>query len=130
MAKPPMSAIVSPDAALQNPYPYVFVHGDGTIRELHATEMTYLQTPFSPFDGGRPYIKRAYQSRNAFGSIEGFCLRSEIPAGLVIAPPQDANPNPPLTKANLVELLRQKTSGFAITERTDGTVSMKRRETP
>jgi hypothetical protein len=78
--------VVSQQAAKQHPYPYVFVHDDGTARELRPDEKTYLEEPFLPLDGGRPAIKETYTSKNGWGSIRGFCRRSLIPEELEILP--------------------------------------------
>ena len=126
MAAQQMLAVVNAKAASQTPYPYVFVNEDGSVRELHPTERKYLETPFLPYDGGRPYIKKNYESTNGWKSRRGFCLRSKIPDGLLIADAPNDNPNPPMSKAELIESLRKKMSGFEITEQPDGTVIAKR----
>jgi hypothetical protein len=123
MPTKPMYVVVDTAAASLEPYPYVFVEDDGSVRELHSEERKYLETPFSPFDGGRPYIKEDYQSRDGWKSIKGFCPRVKIPDGVRIAAAPDKNPNPNLSKAELSKLLREK--GFEITEQTGGTVIAK-----
>ena len=40
-----------------DPYPYVYVLADGSARDLHADERTYLETEFQGGDGAMPYIK-------------------------------------------------------------------------
>ena len=124
-AKPtnPMYVVVDTAAASLEPYPYVFVENDGSVRELHLEERKYLETPFSPFDGGRPYIKEDYESRDGWKSIKGFCPRAKIPDGMLIAGAPNNNPNPNLSKAELSKLLQEK--GFVITEQTGGTVKAK-----
>lgn len=129
MTTKPMFAVVDSAAALQKPYPYVFVNKDGSVRELHPEERKYLETPFPPFDGGRPYVKMDYESRDGWKSVEGFCLRSKIPKGLVIADAPNNNPRPPMSqvsKADLIESLQRKLNGFEVTEQPDGTVLAKR----
>jgi hypothetical protein len=127
MARNPVSAaVVSPTAALQKLYPYVFVNGDRSVRELHSEERKYLETPFSPFDGARPYIKQDYDSRNGWKSLEGFCPRAKIPNGLVIADAPSDNPMPPMSKGDIIESLRKKATGFDVTEQPDGTVTIRR----
>jgi hypothetical protein len=128
MAKNPMSlVVVSPTAALQKPYPYVFVTKDGSVRELHPEERKYLETLFSPFDGARPYIKQDFDSVDGWKSVQGFCLRSKIPNGLVVAGAPSDNPMPPMSKADIIESLRKKASGLDVTEQADGTVVAKRK---
>jgi hypothetical protein len=123
MATKPMYVVVDTAAASLEPYPYVFVEDDGSVRELHSEERKYLETPFSPFDGGRPYTKEDYRSRDGWKSIKGFCLRAKIPDGMHIAAAPNSNPNPNLAKAHLGKLLQEK--GFEITEQTGGTVKAK-----
>jgi hypothetical protein len=40
---------------------FVYVHDDGSARELTTHEAEYLATAFDPADGGRPYIKTRYR---------------------------------------------------------------------
>jgi hypothetical protein len=128
MAKNPSSVVVvSPTAALQTPYPYVFVTRDGSARELHPEERKYLETPFSPFDGARPYIKQDFDSLDGWNSVAGFCLRSKMPNGLVVAGAPRDNPMPPVSKADIVDSLRKKAAGFDVSEHPDGTVVAKRK---
>ena len=123
MPTKPTYVVVDTAAASIEPYPYVFVENDGSVRELHSEEQKYLETPFSPFDGGRPYTKEDYESRDGWKSIKGFCLRTKIPDGRGIAGAPSNNPNPNLSKAELSKLLQEK--GFEITEQTGGTVKAK-----
>ena len=123
MPTKPMYVVVDTAAASIEPYPYVFVENDGSVRELHSEERKYLETPFSPFDGGRPYTKEDYESRDGWKSIKGFCPRAKIPDGMLIAGAPNNNPNPNLSKAELSKLLQEK--GFVITEQTGGTVKAK-----
>ena len=96
-------AVVTPAEAGQSPYPFVHVNGDGTIRELHQAEREYLQTPFSPFDGGRPYVKSSFDARDGWGSVEGFCLRSYVPRGVPIASAPTDDPNPPMSETEQID---------------------------
>lgn len=90
-----MMAVVSDAAASQHPYPFVFVNADGSARELHPAERGYLETPFAGSDGGRPYVKSKYDSRDGWGSIAGFLPRLELPEHLSIgaAPADDPSPH-------------------------------------
>ena len=86
MTEPKKFTVVSPGEAKQNPYPYVHVNHDGSVRELSPDEKAFLETPFLPGDGGRPAIKSSYESKNGWKSIMGFCKREFIPAHLEIQP--------------------------------------------
>jgi hypothetical protein len=57
----------------------VYILEDGTYRELSADERSYLETPFHPADGGRPYVKTDYSSRTPAGRISGFLHRRDLP---------------------------------------------------
>lgn len=124
--KPESVPVVSETAALQKPYPYVFVNNDGSVRELHSEERKFLETPFSPFDGARPYIKLDFDSRDGWKSVQGFCLRSKIPNGVAIADAPSDNPMPRMSKGDIIESLRKKASGFDVTEQPDGTATVRR----
>ena len=39
-------SIVPEEQSKLDPYPFVFVEDDGSVRELHAAERLYLETPF------------------------------------------------------------------------------------
>jgi hypothetical protein len=65
---------------------FVYVHDDGSARELTANEAEYLATPFDPTDGGRPYIKAHYNTRTPTGSLRGFLERSELPGHIRLQP--------------------------------------------
>jgi hypothetical protein len=65
--------------ATQHPYPYVQVESDGVIRELSDDEREYLETPFYPSDGARPFVKPNYEWRNALGDMAGFLARDNVP---------------------------------------------------
>ena len=91
----PTFVVVSQEAARQNPYPYVHVNDEGTVRELYPKERSFLETPFTPGDSGRPAIKSSYHSKNGWGSIRGFCKRDRIPTDIEILPA----PGPPSSAA-------------------------------
>jgi hypothetical protein len=80
------------ESAIKEPYPYVFIEENGSVRELHLRERRFFETPMEPTDGSAPYIKRSYQYRNSFGSFRGYCLRTRIPSHLVIQPPPEKDP--------------------------------------
>jgi hypothetical protein len=121
-------AIVSPTEAQQTPYPYIFVNDDGTVRELHQAERNYLQEAFAPSDGARPYVKTSFDDRNGWGSPKGFCHRSKVPPNLPIAAAPAEDPNPPMTRAEHIAWLKEKTVGFEVTEGPGGTIHAKRLE--
>ncbi len=85
-------AEVSEREAKLVPYMYVYVNDDGSARELSPSERAYLETPFHPFDSGRPYVKSSYDKKDGRGRLSGFCLRTQIPSNIEIAdaPPEDS----------------------------------------
>jgi len=83
--------VVTKGEAKQKPYPYVWVDEVGNVRELSPHEKVFLETPFSPGDGGAPSTKSDYQQKNGWGNLRGFCRRSKIPEGIKIQP-YDKNP--------------------------------------
>ena len=112
-------AIVAKNRSRVDPYPYVYVNADGGARELHPDERNYLETPFQPGDGNRPYVKRSYSQRNGWGEIAGFLGRSQLPSGIVIQAAPAENPSKPLTRSDQIQFLRDK--GLVVTENADGT---------
>ncbi len=72
-------AIVSAAESNRIPYPYVYVTAPGFFRELTADEREYLQTPFHPADGARPYVKNRYEDLTPDGRIIGFLRRDKLP---------------------------------------------------
>jgi hypothetical protein len=91
--KPLLFAIVSQDEAKSIPYPYVYIEKDGTVRELHTSERKYLETPYYPTDGARPYVKRFFDQKNDVGDIRGFLTRSKTPSGILIHEPPTHDPS-------------------------------------
>jgi hypothetical protein len=120
-------AVVPQDKAKSIPYPIVFVEDDGTVRELHQSERAYLETPFDPTDGARPFVKSSYKKKDGWGSTEGFCLRSKIPSNISIgeAPLEDPSEN---TKERFLakQIKFAKENGFEIIEEADGRVITRR----
>ena len=128
MSHPEPDPIVSAAEAAQSPYPFVRVNDDGTVRELHEAERRYLEEPFFPWDGGRPYFKFAFDSRDGWGSIAGFCRRSFIPAHLPIAPAPAKDPTA-RSRAEYIAWLKEKFSDWEVTETPNG-VSLTRVRSP
>ena len=108
-----------PDA---EPYPYVYVNADGSARELHAGERTYLETEFTGGDGAMPYIKSDYEERDGWGEITGYLLRSELPAGVAIAGAPAEDPSKPLSQEEMIASLRAK--GGEVIENADGSYTI------
>ena len=65
---------------------FVHVADDGSARELTGDEAEYLATVFDATDGGRPYVKKRYDSRTPDGRLRGFLPRSEVPPHVTIQP--------------------------------------------
>jgi hypothetical protein len=90
----------------------VFVNEDGSVRELTEADKEYVDTEFSPFDGARPYVKSCYSDRTAFGRLQGYLPRSEVPDGVPIGPaPARVSPQPqsPSEVADsIVDLVRRQ----------------------
>jgi hypothetical protein len=117
-------AVVKKGDSRVDPYPYVYVNADGSARELHPEERDYLETPFQPGDGGRPYIKRSYSQKNGWGEVAGFLRRSQLPEEFVIQVAPAENPSKPLTRADQIQFLRDK--GMVVTENADGTFTVQK----
>ena len=115
--------MVSSSDAARIPYPWVYVNLDGTVRELHPKEREYLQTPFHPTDGARPYIKLKYHDKNGWGEIQGFCQRSAIPQQLPVADAPSESPIKTMTGIEFVNALRERA---AILRPTTSTTPVKR----
>lgn len=67
-------------------FKFVYVNQDGSVREVSPAERAYLSEEFTPADGGQPYIKSRYKSRDGWGSQSGFILRRRVPAKIQILP--------------------------------------------
>ncbi len=120
-------AIVSEDDAKAVPYPFVYVNDDGTVRELHQTERTFLETHFRPDDGARPYIKDSFTQTDGWGSLDGFCRRSNIPANIDIAEAPDEDPTESKKEILMENQLRfAKENGLEVVENADGTLTLHR----
>lgn len=121
-------AVVPAVGVAQDPYPYAFVNDDETARELDAAEREYLEQPFIPSDGGRPYVKSTFEARDSWGSLKGFLHRSKLPDNLVVAPVPANNSHPPMSKADYVAFMKEKALQFGreVIEKLDGSVKIKR----
>lgn len=119
--------IVSADEAKSNPYPYVYVNEDGSVRELHASERAELEKPYSPLDGGQPYVKYTYEQRNGMKRLEGFCPRSKIAKNIRILPPPQEDPAIIARKQHAAWMIQYaKNHGFKYVENDDGSVIIER----
>ena len=103
-------------------YPYIYVNADGTARELHANERTYLETEFQGGDGAMPYIKSDYQERDGWGEISGYLKRALLPAGTAIHAAPTEDPSKPLSREESIAWLRAK--GVEVVENADGSYTM------
>ena len=125
----PLYSIVSEEESKIVPYPFVFVNDDGTVRELHQSERSYLEMRFHPTDGGRPYIKDSYEKKDGWSSIGGFCPRSKIPVDISVLDAPAEDPTESLRKA-LVEkqISFGRKNGFEVISNLDGTVTLRRKK--
>ena len=121
MTQPELFSVVSAAEATRTPYPFVYVNEDGTVRELHEAERKYLEKPFSPWDGGRPYVKSAFDSRGGPGTSEGYCRRSDVPAHVPIAPAPAEDPTRPMSKTEFIAWMKERDPHLEVTETPDGT---------
>jgi hypothetical protein len=105
-----------------NGYPYVYVNADGTARELHASERTYLETEFTGGDGAMPYIKDSYYERNGWGELSGYLKRSRVPVGTAVRASPAEDPRRPMTREEEIAWWRSK--GVEVVEHSDGSYTM------
>jgi hypothetical protein len=108
---------------MSNADEYVYVNQDGSVRELALDEREYLSETFGPGDGGRPYVKLFYGSRDGWGSVSWFLARTQVPRRLQIEPvnPNYVPPKPTDARHDLIEQSRR--AGDIVTESPDGSVS-------
>jgi hypothetical protein len=104
----PHFAVVSASEASQVPYPYVYVNKDGTVRELRPKERDYLETPFHPCDGGRPYTKDRYDDKDGWGEIKGFCRRSATPQYICGSEAPAEDPTESAAAKDMIELYQRR----------------------
>ncbi len=116
--------VVNGDQARVEPYPFVYVNIDGSVWELHPNERKYLETPFDPCDGARPYIKDTYLKKNGWGEISGFLKRSDLPMHTQIHPAPTEDPCKPLFRQDQIQILRNK--GFEVIEESDRVITVKK----
>ena len=104
-------------------FEFVYVNQDGSARELSPDERGYLSTKFSGFDGGRPYIKTGYESRDGWGSLSGFILRRLVPDRITVEP---VHPNYDVLEKQLGydALADSRAAGDVIVTNTDGSISV------
>jgi hypothetical protein len=93
----------------------IYVENDGSARELTDGEKRYVDTPFSPLDGARPFIKSSYHQRNGWRELRGFLDRRNLPGGIAIGPaPVEPPPGPSTPQAvadSMLELVRTHRPG-------------------
>lgn len=118
-------AIATVDEVGAEPYAYIYVNADGSARELHAGEREFLETPFHPADGGRPYVKSSYAQKNGWGEITGFMRRSKLPHSIEVAPAPSENPSKPFSKEEMARFLREK--GMDVEENPSGSITVRKR---
>lgn len=118
-------SIVSANDAKLNPYPYVYVNEDGSVRELHVSERAELETPYSPLDSGQPYVKNSYEQRDGRKKLCGYCPRTRIPKILQILPAPQEDPIAAARKKHAAWMIQYaKEHGFEYIENADGTISI------
>ena len=71
-------------------FPFVYVNQDGSVRELSSNEQKYLSAEYNGADGGRPYVKATFESKDGWGSLSGYLPRKLAPGQLTI---ESVNPN-------------------------------------
>ena len=100
---------------------FVYVNQDGSVRELSNDEREYLSQEFSGGDGGRPYVKASYESKDGWGSISGFLPRKSLPRQIVVEP---VNPEFVAQEIDAVSQLIEdsKHVGDIVTKNPDGSI--------
>jgi len=110
---------------MSEPFRFVHVNADGTVRELHESERRYLQTEFKGGDGAAPYIKSRYDERNGWNELTGYLERRLLPEGMATAAAPADDPIRPLDRGEYIAWLRGK--GVEVIENADGSLTVKRR---
>jgi hypothetical protein len=103
-------------------YPYVYVNADGSARELHDSEQRWLETPFKGGDGAAPNVKSDYEERNGWGDLNGYLMRSLLPANVPIHDAPAEDPCRPTSREEWFAWLRSK--GMEVTEKSDGSYTI------
>ncbi len=104
------------------PYPYVYINADGSARELHASEMRYLETEFAGGDGAMPSIKAAYAARDGWGDLKGYLKRSALPARIAVGAAPAEDPLRAFSRDERIAWLRSK--GVEAVEQSDGSLTL------
>lgn len=103
-------------------FPFVHVNLDGSARELSPGEQEYVSREHDMGDGGRPYFKTSYESRDGWGSRSGYLSRRRLPKHVPILgvhPEYDAR-----VASNPVDFIEQeRASGRIIEQHADGSVT-------
>jgi hypothetical protein len=110
---------VRPRRGHESGFEFVYVNQDGSARELSPDERVYLTQKFIGGDGGRPYIKRYYESRDGWGIRSGYIKRRHVPARIRILP---VNPNYDTEVKKIAWDFKefQRASGYIIVENPNG----------
>ncbi len=111
----------------------IYIDFDGAAYELTAQDKSYVDTEFAPGDSGGPSIKCDYGSRNGWGLLDGFLMRTKLPEGVPVNPASERPPSShsartarlralaadattPETKAHLLRLVRASETIEAFTD--------------
>lgn len=108
------------------PFPYVYIDADGTARELHAAERTWLETEYKGGDGAAPNVKDSYEERNGWDELNGYLARTALPAGMPVGDAPTEDPRRPFTREDYIAKLRKK--GLRVIENADGSLKILGRE--
>lgn len=101
---------------------YIYVNQDGSARKLSDSERNYLSKQFAPTDGGRPYIKANYESRDGWGSLSGFLPVSKLPSDVIVQP---VNPDYVEQPQEPQEMISDYTAaGFSVERNSDRSVKI------
>jgi hypothetical protein len=106
-------------------FDFVYVNQDGSARELSPDERVYLSTEFMGADGGRPYIKDRYESRDGWGSLSGFISRRLVPSRIPI---EAVNPEYDSTQTDFADEMRNVlgAAGLVSVTNADGSIEYTR----
>ncbi len=113
----------------------IYIGFDGAAYELTPDDRSYVDTECAPGDSGRSSIKCDYGSRNGWGLLDGFLMRTQLPQGVPVRPAAERPPSSqrartarlralaaaattPEAKARLLDLVRLSETIEAFTNRT------------